>query len=55
MNEKVLQEKAAETVKQKEEKIKPPKPEKRKGMPHHQHCPLAKRSRGDRNPEYHEE
>jgi hypothetical protein len=38
----------------KEEKREKPKPEKQEGMPHHQHCPTAKR-RGDRNPKYHEE
>jgi hypothetical protein len=43
---KFLQEKAAETSKQKEEnRTKPhmPKPEEQKGMPQHHHCPHAKR------------
>jgi hypothetical protein len=49
-----LQEKAAETTKQKEEKRKNLSPRNRKGMPQHQHCPLAKH-RGARSPKYHEE
>jgi hypothetical protein len=44
----LLQEKAAETTKQKEEKRKKPKPEEQEGMPQHQHCPPA-RHRGDKN------
>jgi hypothetical protein len=31
-----------------------PKAEEQEGMPHHQHCPPAKRG-GDMNPECHEE
>jgi hypothetical protein len=31
-----------------------PESEAQEGMPHHQHCPLAK-CREDRNPKYHEE
>jgi hypothetical protein len=50
----LLQEKAVEATKQKEEKRKKPKPEEQEGMPQRQHCPLAKR-RGDRNQAYHEE
>jgi hypothetical protein len=49
---KILQEKAVEATKQKEEKRKKPKPEEHEGMPQHQHCPPEKR-RGDRNPECH--
>jgi hypothetical protein len=49
-----LQEKVAETTKQKEEKRKKPKPEEHERMPEHEQCPLAKH-RGDRNPKYHEE
>jgi hypothetical protein len=51
---KFVQEKVAETTKQKEEKRKNAKPEEHEDMPPHQHYPLAKR-RGDRNPKYHEE
>jgi hypothetical protein len=51
---KVLQEKAVEATKQKEDKRKKPKPEEQEGMPHRQQCPHAKRL-ADRNPEYHEE
>jgi hypothetical protein len=54
LNKLFLQEKAVETTRQREEKRKQPKPEEQEGMPHHQHCPHAKR-RGDRNPKYHEE
>jgi hypothetical protein len=50
----ILQEKAVEATKQKEEKRKKPKPEEQEGMPQRQQCPHAKR-RGDRNPKYHEE
>jgi hypothetical protein len=35
----VLQEKAVEATKQKEDKRKKPKPEERDGMPQRQHCP----------------
>jgi hypothetical protein len=47
-----LQEKAAETTKQKDKYSyrKKPKPEEQEGMPQHQHGTPAKR-RGDRNPE----
>jgi hypothetical protein len=44
-----------EATKQKEEKRKKPKPEEHECMPQRQHCPLAKKRRGDRNPKYHEE
>jgi hypothetical protein len=50
-----LQEKAVEATKQKEEKMKKPKPEEQEGMPQRQHCPPEKRHRGDRNPENHQE
>jgi hypothetical protein len=46
-----LQEKAAETAKQKGEKSKP---EEQEGMPQRQHCAPAKRC-SDRRPKYHEE
>jgi hypothetical protein len=46
---KLLQEKAVEATKQKEEKRKKPKPEEHEGMPQRQHCPPKKR-RGGRNP-----
>jgi hypothetical protein len=51
---KILQEKAVETTKQKDERRKQPKPEELEGMPQHQFCPHAMR-REDRNPKYHEE
>jgi hypothetical protein len=44
---------AVEATKQKEEKMKKPKPEEQEGMPQCHHCPPAKR-RGDRNPKFHE-
>jgi hypothetical protein len=40
----VLQEKAAETTKQKEERREQPKPEEQEGMPQHQHYPPASKS-----------
>jgi hypothetical protein len=43
-----------EATKQKEEKMKKPKPEEHEGMPQRQHCPLEKR-RGDGNPKCQEE
>jgi hypothetical protein len=49
-----LQEKAAETTKQKGERRKRPEPEEQEGMPEHQHC-LPAKHREDRNPESHEE
>jgi hypothetical protein len=51
---KILQEKAMEAAKQKEEKRKKLKPEEQEGMPQRQHRPLEKR-RGDRNLECHKE
>jgi hypothetical protein len=45
----ILQEKAMEATKQKEEKRKKPKHEEQEGMPHRQHCPPERRH-GDRNP-----
>jgi hypothetical protein len=51
---KILQEKAVEATKQKEEKRKKPKPEEHEGMPQRRHCRPEKR-RGDRNQECHEE
>jgi hypothetical protein len=51
---KILQEKAMETTKQKEEKREKSKPEEQEGMPQHQHCPPEK-SCGDKNPECHKE
>jgi hypothetical protein len=53
----ILQEKAMEACKQKGERrwgTHMPKPEEWEGLPHHRHCPLAKR-REDRNPKHHEE
>jgi hypothetical protein len=38
-SKKILQEKAVEATKQKEEKRGKPKPEEQEGMPQRQHCP----------------
>jgi hypothetical protein len=43
LKNKILQEKAAETAKQKEEKRKKLKPEEQECVPKHQHCPPTKR------------
>jgi hypothetical protein len=48
------QEKAVETTKQEKERRKERKPKDQEGVPHHKHCPLAKRCE-DSNPKYHEE
>jgi hypothetical protein len=45
----ILQEKAEEATKQKEEKRKKPKPEEHEGMPQRQHCPYYAKRRGDKN------
>jgi hypothetical protein len=50
----MLQEKSAETTKQKEGRRKKPKPEQQEGMPQHQ-CPTHAKHRGDGNPKYREE
>jgi hypothetical protein len=54
MRKTILQEKAVETTKEKEQKRTKHKPEEKEGMPQHKHCPLAKH-RGDKNPKYHED
>jgi hypothetical protein len=51
LRKQILNEKAMESTKKKEEKGGKPKPEEQEGMPQPQHCPLAGHHE-DKNPKF---